>query len=121
MKTPISIHEICFNYTQLALTSIMVLCALYAYYHYINNHIRKLVNKPEKTNKITIRVLAAGVTAAFLTMQIPYSRTTLDVNYYSYHVDLYTPINIILFLGMIGLNIVVGGTFLTNIKGNARN
>ena len=74
--------------------------------------------RPEKGKKVTVRVLAAGFTMVFGIMQLPYSKQTLDVTYYTYHVDLYTPINILIFLLMIGFNVIVGGTFLTNIKGN---
>jgi hypothetical protein len=45
-------------------------------------------NKPVKSRKITVRVLAAGFSAAWAVMQIPYSKTTLDFVYYGYHIDL---------------------------------
>lgn len=76
------------------------------------------MEKDPSGSKITIRVLAAGFTSAWLTMQIPYAKTTLDVTYYTYHIDIYTPVNIFLFLGMITFGIVVGGTYLTRLKGN---
>lgn len=77
-------------------------------------------NKPVKSRKITVRVLAAGFSAAWAVMQIPYSKTTLDFVYYGYHIDLFIPVNVILFIGMMGFGIVTGGTYLTNIKGNDR-
>jgi predicted membrane protein len=75
--------------------------------------------KAEKPHKITIRVIAAGSTAAWLIMQVPYAKETLDVVYYNRHLDFYIPINIALFLLMIISGIITGGTYLTNIKGNA--
>lgn len=88
---------------------------------YVIYKIRKVnEHKPEKHNKITIRVVAAGSAAAWALMQIPYSKATLDVVYYNRHIDLYTPINIALFLLMIVSGVITGGTYLTNIKGNVR-
>jgi hypothetical protein len=78
------------------------------------------LNRPEKSHKITVRVLAAGFSAAWSIMQIPYCKTTLDFVYYGHHIDLFIPVNVILFIGMMGFGVITGGTFLTNIKGNDR-
>lgn len=88
---------------------------------YIDNSIKmKEVDLAPKSNKVTARVKAAGCTAAFVFLQIPYAKTTLDVVYYGIHLDLYTPINIGMLLATIYYGIITGGTFLANIKGNAR-
>jgi hypothetical protein len=70
--------------------------------------------KAEKPHKITIRVIAAGSAAACGIMQLPYSKNTLDVVYYNKHIDLYTPINIALFLLFICSGLLTSGTYMTN-------
>lgn len=75
-------------------------------------------SRPQRTKKITIRVLSAGFSAAWAVMQLPYSKTTLIFKYYGHEVDLHTPLNVLLFFGMIGFGIITGGRFLTNQKGN---
>lgn len=79
-----------------------------------------VVNKPEKTNKITVRVLAAGFTLAYAAMQIPTAKETLDFHVYTVSIELYSLTKAIIFLGMIGFGLITGGTFLSNIKGNGR-
>ncbi len=88
---------------------------------YIDRNIKMQVKEPEppKSNKLPARVKAAGCTAAFILLQVPYAKTTLDVIYYGIHIDLYTPVNIGILLATIYYGIITGGTYLTNIKGNA--
>lgn len=88
---------------------------------YIDRSVKMSQELPLNSNKVTARVKAAGCTAAFIFLQIPYAKTTLDVVYYGLHIDLYTPVNIGMLLAAIYYGIITGGTYLTQIKGNATN
>lgn len=111
----------CIDYTELIVVTIVCVSLLVAYYLYIDNQVKMIKDKPEKTNKITVRILAAGFTLAYAAMQIPTAKETLDFHVYSLSVELYSLTKAIIFLGMIGFGLVTGGTFLSNIKGNGRN
>lgn len=111
---------VCVDYTELIIVTIVCLALLVAYYLYIDHQIKMVVNKPEKTNKITVRVLAAGFTLAYAAMQIPTAKETLDFHVYTVSIELYSLTKAIIFLGMIGFGLITGGTFLSNIKGNGR-
>lgn len=116
MNTPVP----CVNYTQILGVGIVCISLLVAYYIYIDHQIKMATKQPEKTNKITIRVLAAGFTLAYAAMQIPTAKETLDFHVYSLSIELYSVTKALIFLGMIGFGLITGGTFLSNIKGNAR-
>lgn len=62
--------------------------------------------------RVTISVLAAGFSAAFLTMQLKAIKDALDIVYYEIHFDLYTPIRLLICIGMLSFNILVSGRFL---------
>ena len=63
-------------------------------------------------------MLAGGFAGAWVTMQLPISKTTLDFVYYGYPIYLYVPLNLIVFLGMILFGIITGTQQLTNKKSN---
>jgi len=109
------------QYFALLKVLIFVIGVVIVLWKYIDNSIKMDNNLAAKSNKVTARVKAAGCTAAFVFLQIPYAKTTLDVIYYGIHIDLYTPINIGMLIATIYYGIITGGTFLTNIKGNAGN
>lgn len=115
-----SIRETCVNYTQIIGVSIICVSLLVAYYIYIDHQIKMATNKPEKSNKITIKVLAAGFALAYGAMLVPTAKEALDFQFYSIRIELYSLTKALMFLGMIGFGLLTGGTFLSNIKGNAR-
>lgn len=106
----------------LAKIVVFVIGVVIVLWKYIDRELKmKETTSQPKSNKVSARVKAAGCTAAFIFLQIPYAKTTLDVIYYGVHVDLYTPINIGMLLAAIYYGIITGGTYLTNIKGHATN
>jgi len=115
-----AIREACVNYTQIIGVGIVCVSLLVAYYFYIDHQVKMAANKPEKSNKITIKVLAAGFALAYGAMLVPTAKDTLDFQIYSMRIELYSLTKALIFLGMIGFGLLTGGTFLSNIKGNAR-
>lgn len=110
--------EICYDVTGIIIAAIFGACALCMYYIYIYNRIRDIVDMPEKTNKITIKILASGFTVAYFAMMLPVFKETLDFDVYNVQVRLFYIVRLILFFGMIIFGLVTGGTFLANfIKG----
>jgi len=111
-------QKICYDVTSIIIATILGVCALCMYYIYIYNHVRDIVEMPEKTNKITIKILASGFTAAYALMMLPFVKETLDFDVYTVQVRLFYIVRLILFFGMIIFGLVTGGTFLANfIKG----
>lgn len=111
----------CIDYTQLISIFIVCMAFVVGYYIYIDYQIKMVTTKPEKKNKITVRVLAAGFAMAYSAMLLPTAKETLDFQVYQVHVELYFVTRALLFLGMVGFGLITGGTFLSNIKGNGRN
>jgi hypothetical protein len=112
----------CVNYTKLI--GLFIICATLfsAWYIYIEKKIIMAVNKTQNNNKITIKVLAYGFAAGWGLMFIPAAKTTLDVIYYNVHIDLYTPVNMIMLLGALMFGTVTGGIAITNkFKSNGEN
>jgi uncharacterized membrane protein YedE/YeeE len=108
----------CTNYTQIALVAVVCMTLIIAYYLYIDHQIKMATDKPNATNKITIRVLAGGFTMAYSIMLFPTSREALDFQLYGLKIELYALIKAIIFLGMLGFGLITGGTALsTLIKG----
>jgi hypothetical protein len=108
----------CTDYTQIALVLVVCTTLIVAYYFYIDYQIKMATNKPNASNKITIRVLAAGFTMAYGVMLFPTSREALDFQIYGLKIELYALIKALIFLGALGFGLVTGGTALsTLIKG----
>jgi hypothetical protein len=118
LATPIPVYEQ-IDYTKIVTSLIWATSFFSVFVVFVNYYFKMNTIKPEKNaNKGTIRVLAGGFTAAWIAMQTAYARNTLDTVWLGMHIELFVPVNILLFLGMIGLNIVVGGTYITNwLKG----
>jgi len=72
---------------------------------------------PEKTNKITVKILAAGFVIAYGAMLLPPAKETLDFQVYHVSIQLYSITRALIFLGMIGFGLITGGTYLSNFKG----
>lgn len=72
----------------------------------------------QPNRKITIRKIAAGSTIGWGALQLPLAKTALVFTYYGYFIDMWIPINAIMFLTMISFGVITGGTYLTKIKGN---
>lgn len=113
--------EPCIDYTQIVIVGILSVALLVGYYLYIDYQVKMVTNKPEKKNKITVRVLAAGFSIAYSTMLLPMAKETLDFQLYSVKIELYYIIRALIFLGAIGFGLITAGTFLSNIKGNGGN
>jgi len=114
-------NEPCIDYTKIIVLIITGCLLLLAYYKYIDYQVKMVTLKPERKNKITVRVLAAGFVAAYLVMLMPMSKETLNFQVYSFKIEMYTTIRAIIFLGAITFGLITGGTFLSNIKGSGRN
>jgi hypothetical protein len=109
----------CVDYTYWGVITILCVTGIIVYYLYLDAQFKKAVKTPEKANKITIRVLAAGFTLAYGAMLLPTSKETLDFHLYSFNVQLYSITRAIIFLGMIVTALITGGTYLAKfIKGN---
>lgn len=91
--------------------------ALKGYYIFLDHQLKMLNQAPEKKNKITVKILAAGFAMAYGAMLLPTSRETLDFQIYSLHIELYAIVRVIIFLGMIVFGLITGGTYLSNFKG----
>lgn len=114
-------NEPCVDYTQIIIVGFLLVGFLIAYYKYIDYQVKMLNSRPEKKNKITVRVLAAGFSIAYSTMLLPTAKETLDFQLYTVKIELYYLIRALIFLGAIGFGLITAGTFLSNIKGNGRN
>lgn len=88
-----------------------------AYYIYIDYHIKMLSQTPEKKNKITVKILAAGFAMAYAAMLLPTAKETLDFDVYTVQIRLYFITRALVFLGMIAFGLITGGTYLSNFKG----
>ncbi len=111
----------CDNLIPLGIVTVICVALITGYYFYIDYQIKMLAKRPEKKNKITVRVLAAGFSMAYSAMLLPTAKETLDFQVYAVHVELYYLIRAIIFLGAIGFGLITAGTFLSNIKGNGGN
>ena len=110
--------QACIDYTQIILVVILCLTLLTAYYLYIDHQIRMLANKPDSKNKITIRVLALGFAMGYSVLLLPFSKESLDFQFYGLKIELYAVTKAIFFLGVLLCGLVTGGTGLsTLIKG----
>ena len=109
--------KLCYDITMVVIVFLVCGSGILAYYLYIESQVRKIVNTPEKTNKITIKILAAGFAMAYGAMLLPPARETLDFQIYHISIQLYSITRALIFLGMIGFGLITGGTFLSNIKG----
>src|SRR5690242_9893614 len=104
---------------ELAKVTIVVLGVIVVLWKVIDNTIKMATNPAaEKSNKVPARVKAAGCTAAFIFLQIPYAKTTLNFDFYGVSIQLYAVVNAGMLLAALWYGIITGGTFLTNIKGN---
>jgi|GEM_PF-1812170 len=102
----------------LAKIVIFVIGVVIVLWKYIDRSIKMSLNTQPKSNKVTARVKAAGCTAAFIFLQIPYAKSTLDFDFYGFPIQLYAIVNAGMLLAALWYGIITGGTFLTNIKGN---
>ena len=116
-----TVTEPCIDYTQIVTVVLISFALLTAYYKYIDYQVKMLAKRPEKKNKITVRVLAAGFVVAYGVMLFPTAKETLDFQIYSMKIELYNIIRAIIFLGALTFGLITGGTYLSNIKGNAGN
>lgn len=108
----------CTNYTEIALVVVLCVTIIAAYYFYIDYQIRMATNKPDTTNKITVRVLAMGFAVAYTIMLLPTSKDALDFQLYGMKIELYALVKAAIFLGALGFSLVTGGTALsTLVKG----
>lgn len=111
-------REICYNLTGIIIAGLFLFCGVCVYYIYIYNKVKQIVEMPEKTNKITIQILASGFTVTYFAMMLPVFKETLDFDVYNVQIRLFYVVRLILFFGMIIFGLVTGGTFLANfIKG----
>jgi hypothetical protein len=77
--------------------------------------------KPKSKNtKITIRVLALGLSGVWGILLLPTSKETLDTVIYGHKIELYAITKIIFYYGMIIANSITAATFVNNIKNNDR-
>lgn len=104
---------------ELAKVAIIVFGLIVALWLYIDKAIKMAANDhAARSNKLPARVKAAGCTAAFIFLQIPYAKSTLDFQLYGFSIQLYAVVNAGMLLAALWYGIITGGTFLTNIKGN---
>ena len=109
--------KLCYDITTVVIVFLLCASGIVAYYLYIDSQIKKVVSMPEKTNKITIKILAAGFTMAYAAMLLPTAKETLDFQVYHISIELYALTKALLFLGMLGFGLITGGTYLSNFKG----
>lgn len=107
----------CYDVTIVIIIAIVCGAVLKGYYIFLDHQFKMLHQAPEKKNKITVKILAAGFAMAYIAMLAPTAKETLDFQVYKVHVELYSVTKALLFLGAIGFGLITGGTFLTNIKG----
>lgn len=111
----------CLDYSSVIIVIIVfILCVsgIAGYYLYIEHQVKMLTKEPEKKNKITINILAAGFTMAYAAMLMPTAKETLDFIIYGLKVELYSLTKALIFLGMIVTGLVTGGTAIASkIKG----
>lgn len=108
----------CFDYTIIVLVCIVCLTCLAAYYFYIDSQIKMLVKEPQTKNKITIRILALGFAMGYSVLLLPFSKDSLDFQFYGLKIELYAVTKAIFLLASLGFGSITGGTGLsTLIKG----
>ncbi len=90
---------------------------LRCYFYYIDKQVHLIVKQPEKANKSIIKILAVGFGSAYVAMLFPNAKETLDFNFYSWQIQLYSITKAIVFLCAIGFGSITGGTFLAKFKG----
>lgn len=107
----------CLDVTNIVIVLIFCVSGMVCYYLYIDHHIRMLSKAPEKKNKITVKILAAGFSMAYAAMLLPTAKETLDFQIYKISIELYSITKALIFLGMVGFGLITGGTYLSNVKG----
>lgn len=114
-------NEPCIDYTQIITVILVSFALLTAYYKYIDYQVTMLAKRPEKKNKITVRVLAAGFAAAYAIMLTPAAKETLNFQIYSIEIEAYNILKAIIFLCAMAFVVLTGGLWATNIKGTDNN
>lgn len=110
----------CTDYTKIAMVSIVCITLIIGYYLFIEYNVKMLTKKPNSTNKITVRVLAAGFTMAYCIMLLPTSKEALDFQVRGTVIELYSVTKALIFLGAIGFGLITGGTSLSSlVKGKS--
>lgn len=107
----------CVDWTNVIIVFIICTSGIAGYYIYIEYHIKMYKESPEKKNKITVKILAAGFSMVYALMLLPTSKETLDFQIYKMHIELYAITKAIIFLGLITFGLITGGTYLSNFKG----
>lgn len=109
--------QLCYDVTWIVISAIIGFVVIRCYFYYIDKQVHLIVKEPEKANKSVIKILAAGFGAAYVAMLFPNAKETLDFNFYSWQVQLYSITKAIVFLCAIGFGSITGGTFLAKFKG----
>jgi hypothetical protein len=118
MKNPLPCPEYSrFLILNALITTIICLVLLYLYWKFIDTQITKVVNKPEAKNKITVKILAVGFSAAYCIMLFPMAKETLDFQVYSVRIELYSVTKALIFVAALTFGSITGGASLSNIKG----
>jgi hypothetical protein len=118
MKIPIECPEFTkYLLANIALTVLICASFLYFYDRFIDRQIKKVVTKPEAKNKITIKILAVGFSAAYCVMLFPMAKDTLDFQVYQTKIELYSITKALIFVAALTFGAISGGASLANIKG----